>query len=369
MAIVTANANLRLGYDQRIYQAGSTSTVSSATGGLALSFLSQFTGSITRVILSAIINTSVTDLDVGIMGLDVGGTLPTDTFLATPETISLTVNSTSANYIINLTNPVSVVKGSAYWLTFKPKSSFTGSLAIYNSHYGSSQYNGLCYSATRSNSTWGRGSIGSNVIYGNSTRWFSTDIPVVPIDTSSITASADQEYGFAFTLNSDHPAVRVKSIVFPNGLNLSSSYQGNPNMFHICKIYNSTGSLLYTFATEDTDRFSIFGGEGTAYFTNRTTSDIWLEPATKYYIMFAYSGTFTVARPINTFPYDNTLSSAGGAYSANFANRSSSGIITETATKFMVFELEINGIRFENAYSGIGYYFYSSSMFNGGLSL
>lgn len=366
MAIITTNTSLKIGYDYRTYTVGSTVVISSIDGGLSLSFQSQFTGSITRVILSAIISASVTNLDIGIMGPNPTGSLPSDTFLAIPNIFSASTNTTPTNYIINLDNSISVVKGQVYYLTFKPNASFTGNLSIYRSHYGqyNPAYNGLNHSSTRTASGWARsGSV--SVIYGNSTRWFSTDIPVVPNDISPITASVNQEYGIAFTLNAEHPAIRVKAISFSNTI----SQYNSPNMNFICKIYDSTGILLHTFATEDTDRISGFGGNsGISYFFNRTGSDIWLEPATKYYIMFAYLGTFTTVPSINTYPYDNTLSSAGGAYNSNYANRSSGGVMTEITTKIMSFSLEVNGIRFDNAYSGIGNYFYASSIFNGGLN-
>jgi hypothetical protein len=367
MAIITTNTILKIGYDYRVFTAGTFTTISSSNGGLALPFQSQFTGSITRVILSAIINTSVTNLDIGIMGPDAAGSLPSDTFIAVPNTFSASTNTTPTNYIINLNNSISVIKGQVYYLTFKPNASFTGNLSIYQTHYGyqTSAYNGNYEVSTRSVSGWSRGNGNSSVIYGNSTRWFSTDIPVVPNDISPITASANQEYGNAFTLNAEHPAIRVKSISFANVISKIS----NPNMNFLCKIYDSTGILLHTFATEDSDRIvASFDGLGISYFFNRTESDIWLEPATKYYIMFAFSGTFTNVPSIYTYPYDNTLSSAGGAYNSNYANRSSGGVMTEITTELMSFSLEVNGIRFDNSYSGIENYFYASSMLNGGFN-
>lgn len=366
MAIITTNTSLKIGYDYRIYQEGTLATISSINGGRALPFQSQFTGSITRVILSAIINTSVTNLDIGIMGPNAAGNLPSDTFIAIPNTFSASTNTIPTNYIINLDNSISVIKGQVYFLTFKPNASFTGNLSIYITHvsYPNAAYNGTYESSSRSVSGWTIGG-GSSVIYGNSTRWFSTDIPIVPKDISPITASANQEYGNSFTLNAEHPAIRVKSISFSNQISQSA----NPNMNFICKIYDSNGILLHTFAIEDSDRI-VTGGDGTgiSYFFNRTASDIWLEPATKYYIMFAFSGTFTSAPLVNTYPYDNTLSSAGGAYNSNYANRSSDGVITDITTKLMSFSLEVNGIRFDNVYNGIENYFYASSTINGGFN-
>jgi hypothetical protein len=366
MAIITTNTSLKIGYDYRVYTVGTTRVINSVNGGLSLPFQSQFTGSITRVVLSAIITTSVTNLDIGIMGPNATGSLPSDAFLAIPNTFSASTNTTPTNYIINLDNSISVIKGQVYYLTFKPNASFTGNLSVYRTHYAEyfSAYNGHYDASFRTVSGWTRGGGQSSVIYGNSTRWFSTDIPVVPNDISPITASVNQEYGNAFTLHAEHPAIRVKSISFSNTLSQST----NPNMNFICKIYDSTGILLHTFATEDTDRISGFGGAGISYFFNRTASDIWLEPATKYYIMFAFLGTFTSVPSIYTYPYDNTLSSAGGAYSSNYANRSSDGVITDVTTELMSFTLEVNGIRFDDAYSGIGNYFYASSKFNGGLN-
>lgn len=369
MAIVTVNTNLKLGFDQRAFTSGNTTTVAATTGGLSIPFEAQFTGSITRVVMSAVLNSNITNLQVGIMASNATGDLPSDTYLSTPNIFSGSTSSTPTNYIINLTNSVSVVKGTVYWLTFKPNTSFTGSITIYQNHYGIYSYNGQWRASTRATSVWSRSSItGSNVIVGSSTRWYSVDIPSVPDGPpTALNATNNQEYGVAFTLDANHPAVRVKNISFMNSME-NSSITGNPGMSSVCKIYSAAGTLLLTFNTQDSDRFSTTAGNGIGYYWNATTSDIWLEPNTKYYLMFGYTGTFTNTPQISQYPYDTTTASAQGAYTAFYANRSSGGVITETNTLTMAFAIECNGIRFDNAGGGAGGYANASPMFTGGFS-
>jgi hypothetical protein len=368
MALVTVGTNLKLGYDQRSLTTGTSSTINSTATGVALPFYAQFTGSITRVVLSGTVSTAVTNLDVGLMGSNAAGNLPNNTYISTPNTISLSVNSTPANYVINLTNAISVTKGTVYWLAFRPNASFTGVVSVYQNHYGIYSYMGQWRSATRIASNWIQGSVtGSNAIYGSSTRWYSLDIPSVPnTPLTTVNAVVNQEYGVSFTLGANHPAVKVKAISFMNSLTNSTTL-GNPGMTTSCKIYNAAGTLLYTFNTQDSDRFSTITGSGIAYFWNTSGSDIWLEPSTKYYLMYSFTGTFTNAPQVAQFIFDPATESAAGAFTAYYANRSSGGSITETNTLTMAFAVEVDGIRFNDS-GGVGGYVNASPMFSGGFS-
>lgn len=369
MAIVTVNTNLKIGYDQRSFTSGNPQTISATTGGLAIPFLAQFSGNITRVVMSATVATNYTNLNVGIMASNATGDLPSDTYISTPNVQSGSANSTPTNYIINLTNSVAVTKGQVYWLVFRPLGTFTGNLSVYQNHYGIYSYNGQWRASTRSASVWSRSALtGSTVIVGDATRWYSVDIPSVPDSpTTAINATNNQEYGVAFTLNTNHPAIRVKNISFMNSLD-NSSGTGNPGMSSVCKIYNAAGTLLFTFNTQDSDRFTTTAGSNIGYYWNTSGSDIWLEPNTKYYLMFGYTGTFTNVPQISQYIYDATTQTAGGAFVSNYANRSSGGVITETTTLTMAFAIEINGIRFDDAGGGAGGYVNASPMFSGGFS-
>lgn len=365
MAIVTVNTNIKIGYDLRAIPTATAFTVTGTGGGLALPFEAQFTGNITRIVMTAVLSSNVTNLDVGLMGSNAAGDLPSDTYLATPNTFSGSANATNTNYIINLTNSVAVTKGNTYWLTFRPNASFTGSLNINQAFFGATSYNGTWRSATRTTSVWARsGTTGSNVIYGSSTNWYSLDIVSVTDDPSPITAAANQEYGVAFTLDANHPAVKVRSISFANSLNATNQ----PGMSFLVNVRDSSGTLLYSFANIDTDRIGTGTGQGNALFYNQSGSDIWLEPNTKYYLMMAYSGTFTTAPTISSFTFDTSMRLANGAYTANYANRSSGGVISETTTKFMPFHIEVDAIRFDNTGAGGGGFANASGMFSGGFS-
>ena len=365
MAIITTNTNLKIGFDLRSIPTHTTFTVGASTSGVALPFEAQFTGNITRVVLTAVLSSNVTNLNVGIMGSNAAGDLPSDTFLATPNTFSGSANATNTNYIINLTNSVAVTKGNTYWLTFKPNASFSGSLNIVQAFYGGTSYNGTWRPATRTTSVWSRsGTTGSNVIYGSSTNWYSLDMATVTDDPAPITAAANQEYGVAFTLDANHPAIKVRSISFANSLNFTNQ----PGMSFLVNIRNSAGTLLFSFANVDTDRIGSGTGQGNALFYNQSGSDVWLEPNTKYYLMMAYTGTFGTAPTISSFTFDTSMRLANGAFTANYANRSSGGVMSETTTKFMPFHLEVDAIRFDNAGGGAGGYVNASPMFTGGFS-
>lgn len=368
MAIVTVNTNLKLGYDQRTNTTAASSIINASNTGVALPFYAQFTGSITRVVLSGFVSTAVTNLDVGIMGSNAAGNLPDNIYIATPNTISLSVNSTSANYVINLTNSVSVTKGVVYWLTFRPNASFTGNVSVHQNFFGIYSYMGQWRSATRVLGNWVQGgTTGSNAIYGSSTQWYSLDLPSVPNSpASALNAAVNQEYGVSFQLNANHPAIKVKAIQFMNSLT-NASTGGNPGMTTSCKIYNAAGTLLYTFNTQDTDRIGTTAGSGIGYFWNTTGSDIWLEPSTKYYLMYSFSGTFTNTPQVAQYIFDTTTESAAGAFVSYYANRSSGGTITETNTLAMAFCVEVNGIRFDDS-GGAGGYVNASPMFSGGFS-
>ena len=131
MAIITTNTSLKIGYDQQAYIVGQTSVINASDLGIAIPFIAEFTGNITRIgIPISTVATAVTNLNVGIMASNATGDLPSDTYLATPNTVSL---PTSGITLIqqNLTNPVAVTRGTVYWIVYRPNGSFTGSVTLY----------------------------------------------------------------------------------------------------------------------------------------------------------------------------------------------------------------------------------------------
>ena len=365
MALVTTNTCLKIGYDQQAYIVGSTSTINSNATGVAIPFLAEFTGNITRVgIPISAVSTSVTNLDVGIMNSNATGDLPSDTFLATPDTISL---ATSGILLTQqtLTNVVSVTRGNVYWVVFKPNASFTGSVTLYITTGLSVQLMTHWRSATRTASTWSRtANAGANAIYGSATRWYSAYMPIPSADPGSITVSSTTEYGFSFQLDTNHPAVRISGVSFMNSLH-NATTGGNPGMSFICKIYDAAGTLLYTFETQDTDRINTNSSVGNAYFFNGTNSDIWFESNTKYYVMMAFVGTFTNTPTWQTYPMSTTYKEINGAFTSTYTTKTGS-TFTEDDTKILPFHLEVSGIRYDDA--GSGGNVNASPMFNGGFS-
>ena len=237
MAIVTTNTILRMGYDQQSYIVGSTSIINASTTGVAIPFLAEFTGNITKIgVPISTVTTAVTNLDVGIMASNATGDLPSDTYLATPNTISLATSGISLNEI-TLTNPVSVTRGTVYWVVYKPNGSFTGSVTLYITTGLSVQLITHWRAATRAASTWSRATnAGANAIYGSSTKWYSAFMPIPSADPTSILVSSTNEYGIAFTLDANHPAVRIDGISFMNSLT-NAATGGNPGMLFLCKIW------------------------------------------------------------------------------------------------------------------------------------
>lgn len=367
MAIVTTSTSLKIGYDQQSYVVGSTSTINSNATGVAIPFLAEFTGNITRVgIPISAVTSSVTNLDVGIMASNATGDLPSDTFLATPNTISLATSGVVLTEI-TLTNPVSITRGNVYWVVYRPNASFGGAVTLYITTGLSVQLLSHWRSATRAASTWSRtANAGANAIYGSSTRWYSAYMPIPSADPGSITVSSTTEYGFSFQLDTNHPAIRINNISFMNSLH-NAATGGNPGMTFICKIYNSTGTLLYTFETQDTDRLNTNNTVGNALFSNATTSDIWLEPATKYYVMMAFTGTFTNVPTWQTYPMSTNYKEVNGAFTSTYTTKTGS-TFTEDATKILPFHFDVGAIRYDDAGSGGGGFLNGSPMYNGGFS-
>jgi hypothetical protein len=371
MAIITTNTRIKIGYDQRSTVTAGGVTVSNANGGCALPIKAQFTGNITRIAFFATVNTSITNLQVGMMLSNAAGSQPSDTYIAAPN-IFAQPTTANAQYIITLTNPIAVTKGGEYWIVFRGNGSLTGVITIQATHTGVMSYNGSYRPSERAaGAAWSRtvGIQGSTATYGSTTKWYSNDYTIIADGTASgVTCVANQEYGVAFTLNANHPAVRISRLGTSLGIN-NASGTGNPNMTVIAKIYNSAGTLLYTFDTEDSDRFTTTAGVPFSYFQNCSGADIWLEPATKYYIMTAFTGAFTGTTPTAGYYSLNTAApEANGAYTANYANRSSGGVITEITTAFLPFWLDVDGIRFNNASGGGGGYVNASPMFSGGFN-
>jgi hypothetical protein len=372
MAIITTNTRMKIGYDQRHTVTAGQVSVSNANGGCALPFKAQFTGTITRIAFCATVFVSVTNLQVGIMLSNAAGSQPSDTYIAAPN-IFAQPTSALAQYVITLTNPIAVVKGQEYWIVFRGNGSLTGNIGFSATHAGVNSYNGSYRPSERAGgAAWSRtiGIQGNTSTYGSSTKWYTNDYPIIANTASSgVTCVTNQEYGVAFTLNANHPAIRISRLGTSLGINANTT-TGSPNMFVISKIYNAAGTLLYTFDTEDSGRFTTTAGNQFSYFQNRSGADIWLEPATKYYIMTAFSGTFTGTAPIAGYYSLNIAApDANGAYTANYANRSSGGVITEITTSFLPFWLDVDGIRFDNSSGGGGGgYVNASSLFRGGFN-
>ena len=369
MAIVTANSSLQLGlYKGDLYDA--SIVIDSPSAGVALPFLADFTGNITRVALftgsvvvytftptftqTTVISTDITNLNVGIMGSNAIGDLPSDIFLATPNTISIVASPPPLYYTINLDNAVPVVKGNVYWIVYKPNASFTGSLVV-TVGSGSEGKSGLWKVATRTSSTWSRSYSSAHVMYGSNTRWYSNDVPIHPVAKSIGPVISGKEYGFSFTLKSDHPAIRISNIVTD-----AISFYLISNINVTLKVRSQAGDVLHTFATYNTDSIA-YNGVLTFY-----GNEFWLESNTKYYLMLDFNGTFTSDLYLRNFIYDPIWDDADGAFTSNYAERLSDGTITETTSRYSLFKIYVDSVRFDDTQKDI--YINASPMFSGGFS-
>ena len=452
MALVTEYTALQIGFDQRAYESRAFVTISSTTGGVALPFFAEFTGDITRVVMPiSSVSTAVSNLQVGIQAMSTGTSgLPSGTFLATPNIVSLPVQTFNSNTVLTLTNPVSVTKGNIYYIVFLPNGSFTGNVNIHYNMTSIAGYNALLRTAIRTASSWVRNVNGSSssAFYGSSTKWYGIDqastgaqssyswtvtftngsaniggtfntlttdvdtpvrltttgtLPtnfatnttyfIKTVSASTITLSAtrggaaisagssgsgthtmtatitqNDEIGFAFTLNANHPAIRVKQISTMNTLH-NATTGGNPGMTFSLKQYDASGTLLNTFQSIDTDRMSTTTGVGTLLFTNSTSNEIWLEPGTKYYFLLAFTGTFTnPPTDWRVYDYDSTFQDVNGAYTSNQAFKYPTTIVEDT-NSYWSFGMKIDAIRYDNSSGGGGGgYANASPMFSGGFS-
>ncbi len=443
MALVTANCSFILGFDQRPYESRSALTISGTTTGLAMPFIAEFTGTITRVVIPiASVTTAVTNLDIGIQAFG-GGGLPSGTFLATQNTVSFSTQAFPSNYVLTLTNPVSVTMGQFYYIVVIPNGSFTGNISFHYLITTAQNYSGMLRPSTRVASAWVRAVSGSSSqpIYGSATNWYSLDQPAMgaqsnyqftvtftngsanvtstyntatlnidsPVrltttgtlptnfainttyyikttSATNVTLSATRggaaisagsagtgthtmtacinesdEIGFAFTLDANHPAIKLDALSMSLSLTLT-----NPGMTFSLKQYNASGTLLNTIEALDTDRFN-GSGVGFSYFKNATSSDIWLEPNTKYYFLLAFTGTFTaVPTDWRVFDYDSQFTRTSGAFTTNYAYKYGATIV-ENTNMYTTFGLQISGIRYNDSGGGGGY-IDGSSFFNGGFS-
>ena len=361
MALITVNMPLQFGYEYANNLTGTGTTVSSTATGYAYPFIPEITGSITHIALPInSVTTAVTNLDVGIMGSNAAGNLPDNTYAATPNTLSIAVQGSSLTEIV-LTNSVSVTRGTVYWLAVRPNASFTGNISLLTAQRAGQTPSNNFPGATRLASNWIRSGNTSNVIYKVGTTWYADDMAVLPVGTT-FTPSVSSEYGSAIIFPANHPAVQLKSITICNPLNNSAT--GNPGMITSCKIYNNSGTLLYTFDSEDTDRIGNNTVVLSQMFWNSTGTDIWLEPNTKYYIMNAMSGTFTNTPTWFLTPTSSAYQNINGSMSQWYVSKTGS-TFTENTSFLYPTSINTSKIRFNDS-GGSGGYYDSSPMFNGG---
>lgn len=351
MAVYTVNTQLTMG----LAPMGSKTSLStytmrqgiSANGGFGVHIVPQVTGSITDLSFHvAGITTSLSNVDVGIMNVTSTGNvkrIPNNTF----------VTSQSASFgqtgwvDVNLSTPYSCIGGTSFYIVAKQNVSTLGHAAFRIVDTESATLYKTCYTRKHLYSTYTTGTstwlasyetTAFGVAYKIGTKWYGTNTPYGNFYVLAANNTTD-EFGFSFELDANHPDISIDAMRIGIGqFNLAGT--------QALKIYDSAGSLLYTFCTEGC--FTANTGYYDFYFKNKTGSDVWLNSGQKYYIFNGLTGN-----PVNSTTrvnylvvHDpNKMSIISDAFTANYASKIS-GVITEDTTKYCEFLFYINKIRY-----------------------
>lgn len=365
---LTSNTSLIYGYSIPLRRWGQTSTSSyfrCKTGwsspvqwqnGVAVGFMPEASGTITKISFNvASITSSLSNILVGIMSPVLTGSsgstaaYPSNTFL-TYDTVSI------SNYGWNdytLTTPYTATVGQMFFIAAKIDASTTGDLTflVRESATGQQQWNHMAHKRPNSfyrlgTDTWagtsGTVTNASGMAYLLDGMWYGAGTHCSSFTYTPVLTNGSDGYGFSFITASNHPDYRVKAIK-------TAINYGYAELSTIVKIYNSDGSLKYTF---NTDSCAPVDPDTIAYVVNKTGQEMWLTGGQKYYILCELSGT-----PANPFGgtgwssiinySDPTKMSmiAGTAWSSYYVEKVN-GVITEYTDKYCDFQLIIDQIRY-----------------------
>jgi len=312
--------------------------INANNGGLSWIFQAEETSTITRISLrvSAVATTPSASLSVGLQSLTTGA--PSGNWLNGAGTSSTNFASeTGASTGVKtytLPNSVSLTAGQMFAVVVRnPTAGWTGNISYNYTHFIKAGV-GIPYHIRRTSGAWGtRGSLyPSHVFYGSATKWYGT-CGLSTAESSGTTPSGTTEYGWAITIPSGHPDVRLHTV-----------YQ---------KLVTFTASTAWNVVVRDTSGASLGSSSFDADFTSPSgyypcvlSSDIWLTAGTKYYIMFqAGTGTAPTPRIMSGFASSQLLTDVSGSIVCNVVSYNGT-TFTETTTSRPVGTLIFNGLRY-----------------------
>ncbi len=349
---ITVTTNLHFGTGFMGTRAAPTTSVAritqnvAASSGFGVLITPPVTGIITDLSLYASgITTSVTNLDVGIMGLSAFGNTyyKADDVFISSNTVS--IGSTGWKDV-TLTTGVGVSAFSSYYLVAKKGVSYTGDAyfqitnlqATTNNHHKYSSYD-LYNSSTGWQTPTNSYLLG--YAYKINSKWYGPPSHGAGFTQLPVVTNTD-ENGFSFQLNSGHPDVRVYSFWMSIGNWNRESYQS-------LKVYNSSGTLICTFDTSPCDGInSLTAFPSGSFAINRSGTECWLQAGQKYYFMNGLTATPSYGTTIRS--YVNNIDSTkkellSNVYTVYTASKVS-GVFSENTTTMPDFGITIDAIRY-----------------------
>lgn len=316
--------------------------ISANNGGLAWIFQAEETATITRISLrvSAIATTPSASLSVGLQSLTSGS--PSGNWLDGSSTSSTNfANETGASTGVKtytLPNSVSITAGQLFAVVVRnPTTGWTGDISFNYTHFTRASV-GFPYHTRRLSGSWGaRGNLmPSHVFYGTATKWYG-NCGLSTAEGSGTTPTGTTEYGWAITIPSGHPDVRLHAVH-----QKLTTYTASA-AFNLV-VRNTAGTALNT-TTYDCDYTSPSG-----YYPCILSSDIWLTSGTKYYILFQESGGTTCPSPrtMAGFTTAGLLSDVSDGVICNTVSYNGT-TFTETTTARPVGTLIFNGLQYTQA--------------------
>lgn len=312
--------------------------INANNGGLCWVFQAEETATITRVSLrvSAVATTPSASLSVGLQSLTTGA--PSGNWLDGAGTSSTNfaaeTGASTGVKTYTLPNSVSITAGQMFAVVVRnPTTGWTGDISFNYTHFIKSGV-GVPYHIRRVSGAWGTrgGLFPSHVFYGSATKWYGL-CGLSTAESSGTTPTGTTEYGWAITIPSGHPDVRLhaiyqKLVTFAAG-----------GTFNVV-VRDTSGTALQT-SSFDQDFTSPSG-----YYPCVLSSDIWLTAGTKYYIMFkAGTGTCPTPRIMTGFTTAAMLSDVSNGVVCNIVSYNGT-TFTETTTSRPVGSLIFNGLRY-----------------------
>jgi len=263
--------------------------INANNGGLAWIFQAEETAVITRISLrlSAMPNTPSSDLNVGLQSLTNGD--PSGSWLSGSgtSTTNFALEAGTSTGVKTYTLPASVnlTAGQLFAVVVRNDTAgWTGDLSFNYTHFTRASI-GFPYHTRRASGVWGaRGNLfPSHVFYGSATKWYG-NCGLVTLESAGTTPSGTTEYGWAITIPSGHPDLRLHAV-----LQKLTTFTAGAS-FNL--VVRSTAGTLLSTSSFDCDYTSPSG-----FYPCILADDIWLTSGTKYYLLFQASGGTTCPTP------------------------------------------------------------------------